>query len=392
LTAQDIRHNGDRRDAALDALRHELQALRNAVVAEADHARDRVEDAHPEHRAGSLNLLHYLALRRRDLRSLQQRLAASGLSSLGRAEAHVLATLDAVLALLCRSTDTEAPSSARPDDSDFSAGRQRLARHTDLLLGPTPAERNVRIMVTMPSAAADDPRLVHDLLANGMDCIRINCAHDDAAAWSRIIGHLRRAEAALGCRCRVAMDLAGPKLRTGPLEPGPQVVRVRPRRDVFGHVVAPARIWLTPASAPRPAPEAAQACLAMPALWLARLREGDEVTLADARAAKRSLAVVCAGDDGCWLEADKTIYLVPGTVLRHRRRGHKGKGKAACVDAVPPRENAILLRKGDTLVLTRRLDPGRPAQLDDAERTVAPAMIGCTLPEVFDDVRAGEPI
>jgi pyruvate kinase len=27
---------------------------------------------------------------------------------------------------------------------------------------------------------------------------------------------------------RVAMDLAGPKLRTSPLEPGPSVVRIRP--------------------------------------------------------------------------------------------------------------------------------------------------------------------
>jgi len=35
------------------------------------------------------------------------------------------------------------------------------------------------------------------------------------------------------------MDLSGPKLRTGPLEPGPAVVRIRPRRDIYGTVVAP---------------------------------------------------------------------------------------------------------------------------------------------------------
>ena len=41
-------------------------------------------------------------------------------------------------------------------------------------------------MVTMPSEAADDYTLVHNLLKQGMDCLRINCAHDDASAWLRI--------------------------------------------------------------------------------------------------------------------------------------------------------------------------------------------------------------
>ena len=50
----------------------------------------------------AVNLLHYVALRSRDLRSFQMRLARAGLSSLGRAESHVLAAVDAVLAVLHR--------------------------------------------------------------------------------------------------------------------------------------------------------------------------------------------------------------------------------------------------------------------------------------------------
>ena len=61
------------------------------------------------------------------------------------------------------------------------------------------------------------------------------------------------------------MDLAGPKLRTGPLEPGPAVVRIHPQRDVFGRITAPARVWLTAETAPRPAPSAASASLPVPA-------------------------------------------------------------------------------------------------------------------------------
>jgi hypothetical protein len=74
-----------------------------------------------------------------------------------------------------------------------------------------------------------------------MDCMRINCAHDDAGAWTRMLQHLRRAEQRHRRSCRVLMDLAGPKVRTGPVEPGPAVVKFGPRRDALGRVTDPAR-------------------------------------------------------------------------------------------------------------------------------------------------------
>jgi len=172
------------------------------------------------------------------------RLAALGLSSLGRAESHVLATVNAVLkALHCLAGRSWEPPSPEEGLIDFANGQRLLADHTDSLLGGATPGRGVRIMVTMPSEAADDYTLVHSLLKQGMDCMRINCAHDDAATWLRMIEHLRRAEQALGRSCRVVMDLAGPKLRTGPLEPGPAVIRLRPRRGVYGRVTAPARVY-----------------------------------------------------------------------------------------------------------------------------------------------------
>ena len=57
-----------------------------------------------DYRASARNLLHYWAIRQSDLRELQSRLAAFGLSSLGRSEPHVEATLrlvrSAVVAML----------------------------------------------------------------------------------------------------------------------------------------------------------------------------------------------------------------------------------------------------------------------------------------------------
>jgi pyruvate kinase len=84
-------------DKALADVWDELTALRAGIIAETRDARHCIDAAHSRHRASARNLSHYLALRRRDLRPLRQRL-----SMLGRAEAHVLAMIDAVLDLLRR--------------------------------------------------------------------------------------------------------------------------------------------------------------------------------------------------------------------------------------------------------------------------------------------------
>ena len=49
-----------------------------------------------------------------------------------------------------------------------------------------------------------------------------------------------------GKECKIVMDLAGSKIRTGDLQPGPGVVRIRPRRDALGRVLSPKRIRFVP--------------------------------------------------------------------------------------------------------------------------------------------------
>jgi pyruvate kinase len=388
--AQDgIHHYGD--DKLLADLLEELTALRADIVAETRAARHCIDAAHPRHRASARNLLHYLVLRRRDLRPLQQRLSTLGLSSLGRAEAHVLATLDAVLGLL-RRLNGKPPAADEPEGMDAATGQRLLDEHADLLLGPRPDDRRVRIMVTMPSQAADDAVLVHDLLKQGMDCIRINCAHDDPATWLRMVDNLRQAERALGRTCKVAMDLAGPKLRTGPLAPGPQVIRIRPTRDIYGRVVTPGRVWVSSDTGVQTVLPTDAVSLTMPAEWMAGLRKGDRVTLRDARDAKRTMTVAATAPGGCWLETDKTVYIVPETILHHHACRRQGRRMASPVGTVPARDNAILLHQGDLLLLTRDLVPGNGAVVDDTGYVLEPARIGCTLPAVFDHVRPGEPV
>jgi pyruvate kinase len=393
VTADNTDHRTSLKDASIEGILKELTAIRAEMIAETITSTTRLSKVHPHYQASARNLLHYLALRRRDLRPLQHRLAEMGLSSLGRTESHVLATVDAVLDVLHRLAQRSwQPPPTEAAVLDFASGQRLLAEHTNALLGAAPSQRGVRIMVTMPSEAADEYLLVQHLLQQGMDCMRINCAHDEAAAWVRMIAHLKRAEQKLGRSCRIAMDLAGPKLRTGPLEPGPAVVRIRPCRDRFGRVTAPARVWLTPTSSPHAPPTPAAACLSVEATWLAHLRPGERVKLTDARGAKRTFAIVDVTDRGCWAEARQTTYVVPGTVLRREPRTRDRDDRESVIGELPPSENAICLRQGDLLILQRDLKPGRPATRDSVGEVLTPASIGCTIPEVFDDVRSGESI
>lgn len=363
-------------DRALEQLDELIERLEKAEDAWSDW----LTAVSPEHRASATNMVHYWSLRQSDLRDLQRRLAGLGLSSLGRSEPHVEGTLRLVhAAVAAMRHGTWHPPGVTAVDANV--GDELLREHAVDLFGPAPAERETRIMVTLPSSAATDPDLVRDLIARGMNVARINCAHDDAEAWTAMAGHVRRAAESTGRKCLVAMDLAGPKLRTGPIQPGPRVIKLRPTRDALGRVVTPFRLRLSTPEEHTGSSESAMAVVPVDEAWLARRRDGDVVGFHDARGAKRQLvlsrpdemagAVIATGD--------KTSYLATGTVL------HAGAHDPCEVGLLPEREQTLMVQRGDELTLTRDCAPV-PADHGGAPR------IGCTLPEVFDHARPGQKI
>jgi hypothetical protein len=140
-----------------------------------------------------------------------------GLSSLGRCEARVLENLDAVIASLAAVAGEQLslPAIRHPRPGAFYRGNRFLRRHTEAVFGPTPAGRQVRIMVTLPSEAAEDYSFVRELVERGTDVVRINCAHDTAEKWAAMASNARRAADESGRSCRVLIDLEGPRARTG---------------------------------------------------------------------------------------------------------------------------------------------------------------------------------
>jgi len=333
-------------------------------------------------------LIAYLALRKIDIREYQEQLAFLGLSSLGRAEKDVMASIRTVQKALSRITTGE-NYDVYAECRNFERSKHRLETHIDDALGPRNSGRNVRIMVTLPTEAADEYYLVHDLIKSGMDVARINCAHDDESIWLRMIENIDRAKEETGQACRVMMDLAGPKLRTGDLKPGPGVLRIRPKRDSMGRVIAPRRVrfvaedmmWSSRKSTVVPVP---RECIDYAEI-------GDVIRFKDTRGKKRSLTVIRKSDKGLQLECHKAAYISTGTKLRLKRM-ESGETIRYRVGSLPPVEEPIILNEGDTLILHRNNTPGEPAVLEADGMVVTPAHICCKQPEVFRSIESGDSI
>ncbi|MGB5624923.1 MAG: pyruvate kinase, partial [Woeseiaceae bacterium] len=217
----------------------------------------------------------------------------------------------------------------------------------------------------------------------------INCAHDDAACWERMIENVRSASIEAGNDCKVIMDLPGPKLRTGELRPGPRVLHLRPRRDPLGRVIAPRRVRFMPDDIPRRGTKAA--VIPVPRECVEYAKPGDEIRFKDTRGKKRRLTIVSKDEKGLSLDAYKGAYIATGSKFRLVRQD-TGETLAYHIGELAPVEQPILLREGDTLILHRSNVPGEPAKEDADGNVIAPAHIACQQPEVFEFVASGDPI
>jgi pyruvate kinase len=411
----------------LSPLIDQLDSIRETTEEYEERYRHYLDAVHPKNRASAANLVHYLALRRHDLRELQTKLDAKGASQLGDVESHVMASIAAVRTILhalagIRQRNIPKPVVSIPD------GKEQIKTNTEQLLGEKLEGAATRIMVTMPKEAADDPTITSSLIEAGMSVARVNCGQDDSTVWAGIANHIQQAQEKTGRSCKISTDLGGPKIRTGDLVPGPAVVRLKPERDLLGRVVQRPKIWLGTEDTHRgsgekytflPVPAEWVACLAVgdaqrpkiwlgtedthrgsgekytflpvPAEWVACLAVGDAITFEDTRERLCTLTVRETEAAGAWAVCDDSAYVTSGILLT-LQRDVPLENRTAPVGELPHVAQALILRTGDALRLTRDQRPGMPAELDADGNVVRSAFVACTLPEVFTQVRAGDPI
>ena len=371
---------------SIKELGEELAAICESAVSLEEQLADEIVRVHPDYVASAKNLVHYVALRQHDARELQEDLTRLGLSSLSACERHVLESIQTVRRALLRVGGVDDSGRSEPR---FEEGEQRLKKHSKDLLGENPDGREVQIMVTLPTEAAESGPLVHELLVAGMDVARINCAHDSRAEWLSMIRNIRQASEETGRTCKISMDLAGPKVRTGPLLPGPGVLRIRPRRDGLGRVIAPRRIRLVAAEPLLGLKK--QAVVPVPQTLIDFAEPGDTLRFRDTRGRARQFKIVVKDEKGLIVEAHKRAYLAAGTKLR-LLRADSGEKLKFRVGHLPPVELPIILAVGDTLDLDTSSLPGEPAKITADGTVVRPARISCIPPEVVGRIPVGAPI
>lgn len=362
----------------------------NSILSSSDEIKKqfhlKIEKAHPAFKKSIDNLLDYISLRNVDIRVLQERLSELGLSSLGRSESHVKANLIAVRNILMNVSRFE----KGPNDASISYNESKeiLKKNTFELLGPIPYGRTARIMVSLPSEAAVDYQLVRKLLESGMECARINCAHDNQEAWAIMIKNIKKASAETGKPCKILMDIAGPKLRTGPLKPGPNILELKPEKDAFGNVTQPITVFLT--TLENKLFDKLNPTLLVDSSWLSVLEKGNFISFKDRREKKRTMEVIDKTIEGCYAHLYKTSYIETGAILKFKKT--ETVTLQSLIGELPSMEAPIILKIGDILILHKANTPGEPAQYDTDGKLTKPAHTSCTYPSMINQLKQNEPI
>ena len=195
----------------------QVESIRQfAVLMEKQHAAQ-LALIHPNYYLSALNLIHYLALRSRDLRVLQAELSSYAISSQGHSEGYTLYNLHKIEIVLKALAGLHFDEKIR-DIPDYQSSKLLLQKHTRQLFGREKYEGQTRIMVTLPSDAATDISILQSMVRAGMQIARINTAHDDESIWMEMIRNLKKVCTEEGEEVKIYMDLAGPKLRTGKID------------------------------------------------------------------------------------------------------------------------------------------------------------------------------
>lgn len=357
---------------------HEFEIKYESELSEVNHV----------YKKSALNLVHYLAFRSFDIASLQDELRDLSLPSLSNIEPHVMRSLVSIKNIVTKLNGKDGIRNQKRAVS-IKKSKKILNRNTKFLFGYKSKKRRTRIMVTLPNTAADDYGFVHGLMKSGMNCARVNCAHDEPEVWEKMILNVKEANKNLNKNCKVMMDLGGPKLRTGQMTPGAEVIHIKPKRDEYGKVTTPSKIWISPPDI-FPPDDSADAILPVDELWFKKIKRGNIISFIDSRDKKCKIVIEKKQGEGKWGICSDSAYVTTGTELTL----HKNKNgiEKLRVGELLPIEQFIVLNVGDSLILTKEAIPGESSKYDEQGNLLSCAQVSCTLPEIFLDLKVGEPI
>ena len=143
-----------------------------------------LNNVHPNYSYSAKNLVHYLAMRSFNINVFQQKLEDIGLPITLESQDNILYGLLNFRTVINSLMNINYLMKNRI----FLITRRlkkflkKIPRH---FLEEIRNKRKTAILVTQPTEAATDEQFIKSLLKQGMDCARINCAHDDEIFGSK---------------------------------------------------------------------------------------------------------------------------------------------------------------------------------------------------------------
>ncbi|WP_158589638.1 MULTISPECIES: pyruvate kinase [Clostridia] len=261
--------------------------------------------------------------------------------------------------------------------------RKHSTFHTNQNLSP-------EIMVTLDISLISAPTVIREFLLNGMTIARINCAYGDQNDWLNLIKTVRQVERDLACsginlpKCKIYMDLAGPKIRVGPIQKITYPFKIKIKKDRFGRPLHVKKGLLQHSKIPDDERTESYDFILPIHVDKGELpcRIGEPLQFLDAQQKKRSFKIVGIKKYGYVVIIEETSYVLEGSKITHspsKKKCFVGELEKSVAD--------IYVKKGDQLKIN--LLPGSqgiPASTNQQ------AEIAISHPTVFSNVTYGDNI
>jgi pyruvate kinase len=269
--------------------------------------------------------------------------------------------------------------------------RMLVHERNKVIFGNNLTQESPHIMLTL-DAKMVGTAIMEDLLMNGMTVARINCAYDDESVWAIMIESIRHAEEHLrnlgqyGNRnCKIYMDLAGPKIRVGPLRKTRYPLKITVRKDLYGQPIR-YKIGLISTNTP-------MTKLGTTSIYdfeisisandrMRNLKAGDYLSFVDVRNKKRKFLIVKVVSSGLVVGLDKTAYINENTILQNANH-------QVTLQVINLEQTTVKTQVKKTDILRIFLDDNF-----NAHQTAEIGMpgISVSLPEAFLNIKQGDSV
>ncbi len=258
------------------------------------------------------NMYHYVSMRCLDITSLQDDLTKLGLSSLGRSQSHLMDTIEKAINILSNLLQKENEIVLEENSFvTFDEAQELLLKNSEIFGKNPEHEFKTKIMLTLPSEASTNPKLIEELAESGVNLFRINTAHDNDKAWNAMANTIKEINFKLKDenKIKIYVDLAGPKIRTGKIKRVKSPIKIGNKKVEIKFVNLVSEDNFTKPEGLNISGDVIPAMIALDKEFLKHTKDSDFIEIVDINSKKRYLKVLKYHKDVCECSIEKRVII-----------------------------------------------------------------------------------